>query len=184
MTRTKVIIINGEPRCGKDTFVHLASEYCDMNEMANVLNISSVDPIKDILISFGWDGEKTDAIRNLISDIKKLWTLAQNGPTMYLMNNIIQFHTSHPNEDNIVFCHIREPEEIKKLVDAISGMSTMGIDIQTMYIIRKDNNSNSTCLSDNPLVIRDYIYDVYVYNNSDLATYDSKVCEFIDKILN
>ena len=183
MARTKVIVINGAPQSGKDTFVHLASEYCEMNEYANVLNLSSVDPIKNTLARFGWDGEKTDEVRNIIASIKQIWISAQNGPTMFMMNNIIQFHIAHVGEDNIIFCHVREPDEIKKLVNAISGMDTMGIDIKTMYIIRKGNNPDSTCSSDNPLLIRDYIYDIYIYNNGDLAQYDAKVCEFIDKIL-
>ena len=182
-TRTKVVIINGTPRSGKDTFVHIASEYCDMDESANVLNLSSVDPIKNVLMSFGWDGKKTDNIRDIIMNIKKLWIDAQNGPTMFMMNNILQFHMSHINEDNIIFCHIREPEEITKLIDVISGMDIMGIDIMTLFIIRMDCTDVDTCSSDNYDIISQYPYDKIIWNDGDLIQYDNKVCEFIDEIL-
>lgn len=186
-TRTKVVIINGTPGSGKDTLVELAIDYCNMEECANVLNLSSVNPIKDVLTGFGWDGTKTAEIRNILSSIKSIWISAQNGPTMYMMNNILQFHMSHVGEDNIVFCHIREPEEISKLEDAITGMSTMGIDIMTLFIIRKNNPLDTEmdiCCSDDPQIISKYPYDEVIFNDGDLAEYDAKVCEFIEKLLN
>lgn len=181
-TRTKVIVINGVAGSGKDTFIELANSYCELNEYANVLNISSVDPIKDVLRTFGWDGEKTDEIRNLMVDIKKLWISAQNGPTMFLMNNILQYHMAHIDEDNIVFCHVREPEEINKLVDAIKGMSPMGIDIMTLLIVRHDAIGSDTRDSDNYNIVKSYQYDNIIYNNSDLPALDQAVCEFIDEL--
>jgi hypothetical protein len=184
-TRTKVVIINGTPQSGKDTLVNLATDYCNVNECANILNLSSVDPIKSVLAQFGWDGEKTDEIRDIMAGIKKLWVVAQNGPTMFLMNNILQFHMSHVGEDNIVFCHIREPEEINKLKSIITGMDVVGIDVTTLFIIR-DNQpiSSITRYSDDPIVISQYSYDNIILNNSDLVEYDYKVCNFIDKLLN
>lgn len=184
-TRTKVVVINGAPQSGKDTFVDLATKYCDMDESANVLNLSSVDIIKGALASFGWDGEKTDEVRNIISAIKKIWISAQNGPTMFLMNNILKFHEEYVGEDNIVFCHIREPEEIGKLEDIMRGMNVVGIDFMTLLIIRVKDAIDTDNLSDsdNPTKIMEYPYDEVIYNDSDLATYDDKVCKFIDKIL-
>lgn len=183
-TRTKVIIINGAPQSGKDTFANLAGEYCDLNEIANVFNLSSVEPIKDMLEAFGWDGEKTDDVRNIISNIKKIWISAQNGPTMFLMHNILQFHMAHTGEDNIIFCHVREPEEIDKIKNAIAGMDTMGIDIMTMFIIRNNGTNENACDSDNPKLISKYSYDKIIYNNEDLAKYDEKICSFIEELFN
>lgn len=183
LTKTKVIIINGAPQAGKDTFIQLASDYCNMNEIANVLNISSVDPIKDVLRSFGWDGEKTEDTRDIMARIKQLWISAQNGPTMFLMNNIIQYHIAHTGEDNIIFCHVREPEEIKKLVDIISGMNVIGIDIMTMFVVRNNNTyDHSKCDSDDVDIISQYPYDKTVYNNGDLASYDELICMFINSL--
>jgi hypothetical protein len=182
MTRTKVIIINGVQGSGKDTFVKLAQSYCNMNEMANVLNLSSVDPIKDLLDAFGWDGDKTDDVRNIIAGIKKIWIGAQNGPTMFMMNNILEWHKQGHGEDNIVFCHVREPEEIDKLECAISGMESMGIEVMTMLIIRGDS-SISERNADNFEIISQYPYDRIIYNDADLASLDEQVCKFIEELL-
>lgn len=183
LTRTKVIIINGVQESGKDTFIKFVEDYCNMNESANVLNLSSVDPIKDVLSGFGWDGNKTEEVRNIIAGIKKIWTNAQNGPTMFLMHNILAFHMANVEEDNIIFCHIREPKDIKKLVDIISGMETVGIDIMTMFIVRGDTAvSTDVRDSDNPNLISQYPYDKIIHNDSDLPTLDEKACEFINEL--
>ena len=52
-TRTKVVIINGKPQSGKDTFCKYAQGYCDDDESANTLIISSVDPLKEMLTQLG-----------------------------------------------------------------------------------------------------------------------------------
>lgn len=182
-TRTKVVIINGVTGSGKDTFIELAEGYCELNETANILNISSVDPIKDMLYQFGWDGDRTDKVRNIMADIKEIWINAQNGPTMFLMNNILAFHASHIGEDNIVFCHIREPREIGKLEDAISGMRTVGIDIMSIFIVRSEAICGTYVRDgDDFSTISQYPYDHIIYNDGDLAELDEKVCEFINKL--
>lgn len=186
-TRTKVIIINGVTGAGKDTFVNLATSYCEDNEIANIFNISSVEMIKDMLMNFGWDGEKTDEVRDIMAGIKKIWISAKNGPTMFLMNNIIQYHIAHTGEDNIIFCHVREPEEIKKLVDIITGMDAVGIDIITLYIERKSIYMNGIDInnvrdSDDPFIISRYPYDIIIDNNSDLPALDEVVHNFINDL--
>lgn len=184
-TRTKVIIINGKPQSGKDTFVKFATDYCNMDESANVLNLSSVDLIKGMLYEFGWDGEKTDEVRSIIAGIKQIWINAQNGPTMFMVNNIMQYHMAHVGEDNIIFCHIREPEEIIKLKKIISGMDAIGIEVKTL-LIERDNAPivEKCCSSDDARNIVMYDYDFIVYNGGeDLAKYDEIVCKFIDKLL-
>lgn len=182
-TRTKVVIINGAPQSGKDTFATLAQAYCNDDESANVLNLSSVEPIKEALEIFGWDGDKTEDIRDLIAGIKKIWIDAQNGPTMFMMNNILEWHKTNVGEDNIVFCHIREPEEIKKLVDALTGMDIMGIDVTTLLVVRNGQQVDTDRDSDNPDIIVDYDYAHIMYNDGDLVQYDEMVCNFIDTLL-
>lgn len=185
-TRTKVIILNGTPQSGKDTFAKLAQDYCNNDESANVLNLSSVDPIKDVLEGFGWCGDKTDTVRDIISNIKKIWIDAQNGPTTFMLYNILEWHKQHIEEDNIVFCHIREPEEIDKLKNIISGMESIGIEVMTVLIVRCNTDGcdvDNVRDSDNPKLISQYSYDEIIYNNGDLASYDERVCEFINKLL-
>lgn len=186
-TRTKVVIINGAPGTGKDSFAKLAQAYCNNYECANVLNLSSVDPIKDMLEGFGWDGNKDNMARNIISDIKKTWINAQNGPTTFMLYNILEWHKQYAEEDNIIFCHIREPEEIWKLKNILSGMDEIGIEVMTMFIIRAGNTVDGCDIdniidSDNPKLISQFPYDRIIYNDGDLPQLDEKVCEFINEL--
>lgn len=187
-TRTKVVIINGKPQSGKDTFCKYAQGYCDDDESANTLIISSVDPLKEMLTQLGWDGTKTDKIRNMLMDMKQLWVQNQDGPTMFLFNNILEFHKACTGEDNIVFVHIREPEEIKKLVNALTGFESMGIDVISLLVIRKGgedtpNQSAETRRSDDEALINSYEYDVTINNDEDLIKLQELAAEFVDKLL-
>ena len=187
-TRTKVVIINGKPQSGKDTFCKYAQGYCDDDESANTLIISSVDPLKEMLTQLGWDGTKTDKIRDMLMDMKQLWVQNQDGPTMFLFNNILEFHKACTGEDNIVFVHIREPEEIKKLVNALTGFESMGIDVISLLVIRKGgedtpNQPAETRRSDDEALINSYEYDVTINNNEDLIKLQELAAEFVDKLL-
>lgn len=187
-TRTKVIIINGKPQSGKDTFCKYAQGYCDDDESANTLIISSVDPLKEMLTQLGWDGTKTDKIRDMLMDMKQLWIQNQDGPTMFLFNNILEFHKACTGEDNIVFVHIREPEEIKKLVNALTGFESMGIDVISLLVIRKGgedtpNQPAETRRSDDEALINSYEYDVTINNDEDLIKLQELAAEFVDKLL-
>ena len=102
-----------------------------------------------------------------------------------MMYNILEWHRQYAEEDNIVFCHIREPEEIDKLKNVLSGMSTIGIDVMTVFIIRGGSiiDTDNVRDSDNPKLISQYPYDRIIYNDGDIAAYDDKVCEFINELL-
>ena len=187
-TRTKVVIINGKPQSGKDTFCKYAQGYCDDDESANTLIISSVDPLKEMLTQLGWDGTKTDKIRDMLMDMKQLWVQNQDGPTMFLFNNILEFHKACTGEDNIVFVHIREPEEIKKLVNALTGFESMGIDVISLLVIREGgedtpNQPAETRRSDDEALINSYVYDVTINNDEDLIKLQELAAEFVDKLL-
>ena len=187
-TRTKVVIINGKPQSGKDTFCRFAQGYCNDDESANTLIISSVDPLKEMLAQLGWDGTKTDEIRDMLMCMKQLWVQNQDGPTMFLFNNILEFHKACTGEDNIVFVHIREPEEIKKLVNALTGFESMGIDVISLLVIRKGgedtpNQSAETRKSDDEALINSYNYDITINNDGDLIRLQELAAEFVDKLL-
>lgn len=187
-TRTKVVIINGKPQSGKDTFCKYAQGYCDDDESANTLIISSVDPLKEMLAQLGWDGTKTDEIRDMLMCMKQLWVQNQDGPTMFLFNNILEFHKACTGEDNIVFVHIREPEEIKKLVNALTGFESMGIDVISLLVIREGgedtpNQPTGTRRSDDEALINSYEYDVTINNDGDLIKLQELAAEFVDKLL-
>ena len=183
-TRTFVVVVNGAPRSGKDAFCDSCKQYCDMDESANVMILSSVDPIKQTLYQFGWDGEKSDAIRDMIVGIKQMWINAQNGPTIFLFNNIFEFHKEHHGEDNICFVHIREPEEIDKLKKMFEGFDSIGIYFTTVLITREQADHSNQRDADNTDIINSYKYAHKIENNGDHLFDLSELAEgFIDYLL-
>lgn len=59
MMNKKIFIINGSGGVGKDAFVKLVSEELD----GKVINFSSIDIIKEIAKSCGWEGGKSERER-------------------------------------------------------------------------------------------------------------------------
>lgn len=181
--KTRVVIINGIPTAGKDTFVQMVADYCEIDESANVFNISSVEPIKDMLTGFGWNGEKSDSIRDIIASIKNLWIATQNGPTTFLFTNIYQYHMVHADEDNIIFCHIREPIEIEKLVGVLAGMKIMGIVTTTVLVNRAESYRSTGVLADDINIINNYKYDSIIHNDGTLEQLKEMAEKFVDMLL-
>ena len=103
----RIIIINGSGGVGKDTFV----EYC--NEFTRVKNISSVDKVKEAAkILVGWNGEKDEKSRKLLSDLKLMSIDYNNYPITYIKQQSEEFKNS--KEQQIMFVHIREISEIQQ----------------------------------------------------------------------
>jgi hypothetical protein len=182
-TRTFVVVVNGAPRSGKDTFCESCKRYCDANELANVMVLSSVDPIKQMLYNFGWDGQKSDDIRDIIVKMKQIWINAQNGPTAFMLTNIMEFHKNHICEDNIVFLHIREPEEIDKIRDILAGFNAIGIEFYTILLTREQADHSDQRDADNTDIIESYKYDKILENNGDYSDLDRLSERFVDWLL-
>ena len=102
----KVFIINGSGGVGKDTFVDFVSKY------VSVKNVSSVDEVKHFAFMLGWNGEKDEKGRKLLSDLKDLLTEYDDRPFEYLKRSVEEFKNSR--YDEFCFLHIREPEEIQR----------------------------------------------------------------------
>ena len=107
-----VFVINGPGGVGKDTLCTLAAR------QFKVKNVSTITPIKEIAAMCGWAGEKTDRARKFLSDLKRLTVEYNDFPTKYLTE---QYRDFLLGDEEILFVHIREPEEIKKFVSATDG---------------------------------------------------------------
>jgi len=169
----KIYIINGMGGCGKTTLCDIvADEYkCDNFQ---VINISSVDQIKHCAKILGWDGvSKTEIDRKFLSDLKDLSTQYCDAPLKYEMQEIEKFYAL--NLSGILFIHIREPQEIKKLVDKYPEIKTVLVRNKNIpKIIGNHADAN----------VENYKYDYYIDNNGTLEEYKETVLEFMDKLLN
>lgn len=158
----KVIVINGMPRSGKDTFVSFASKY------ATTTNFSSVDFVKDVARFAGWNGEKDPKSRLFLSKLKELLTEYDDIPYKKIAEEIHWFK-SQP-EQELLFIHIREPGEIARIVRDFGA---------TTVLVKRANNQQVVS-NDSDKYTESYNYDFVLNNDSDLDALDAKARGFVN----
>lgn len=117
----KIIVINGQGGCGKDTFVG----YCGYED-EGIYNFSMVDGIKRIAEDLGWLGGKELKDRKFLSDLKDLAAEYNDFPfrsTISKIKNTIYNHQRYAYDYNydlkhelIFFIHARELDDINRWV--------------------------------------------------------------------
>lgn len=163
-----VIIINGAGGVGKDTLCALAKKHF------KVKNISSVDPIKEIAAICGWQGEKTDKARKFLSDLKMLTVNYNDFPTNWAKARYDEFMLG---DEEILFVHIREPEEIEKFVKATKGKA------KSLLIRGGERTRHTSYGNASDDGVENYEYDYYFTNDRDITETEALFVALIDKIL-
>lgn len=167
-----VIVINGQGGSGKDTVCKIIAK------RFNVMNISTVDPIKDIAAYAGWTGEKTDAARKMLADLKQVFITYNDLPLNYVLKKQREFLDSAAE---IMFVHCRESEEIKKIVD------NSLLKAVTLLIRRHDNaftHKYKTFGNHADDDVEQYDYDfVYDGNNETIDDLEKDFNKFFDTVM-
>ncbi len=158
-----IIVINGSGESGKDTFVTFFSKYY------KTLNFSSVEKVKQIAKIVGWSGSKTEKDRKFLSDLKKLTTEYNDMSFCSIVEMVKKFEQS---EATFLFIHIREPEEIARVVKLFHAVSLL---IRRQGI--KEILSNSSDAR-----VENYSYD-YVIENTTLENLENSALEFGETLL-
>lgn len=109
----KDVVINGPSGSGKDSFVELVHVVADYN----VINISSVDPLRSIPKQWGWNGEKDLNYRKALIALKEAATYIDNYPLRYMLEKRQRIKESSIKA--VIFYHIREPHNIEEFIEAI-----------------------------------------------------------------
>ncbi|MBQ2864748.1 MAG: hypothetical protein IJE91_04740 [Clostridia bacterium] len=164
------IVINGVGGCGKDSLINcLEGTY-------KVHNKSSIDPVKDVAKHCGWAGDKSDKTRKFLSDLKRLMTDYNEFPLQFLLAEQDVFLNG---DFDLMFVHIREPEEIAKFVKH-SKTTTKTLLIKPRKELQGKVYGNT---SDDD--VENYDYDFIFYNDKPLEEVTPLFIEFISKnILN
>ena len=161
------IVINGAGGVGKDTLCNMAkSEF-------RVDNISSISPIKRIAKMCGWNGKKDDKSRKFLSDLKLLCVEYNDYPTVWAYNKYLAFLEG---DDDIMFVHIREPEEIRKFVDKTGGAA------KTLLIRGGERMKKSVYGNVSDDSVENYSYDYYFTNDKGLDEAKSEFIAFLKGI--
>ena len=162
------IIINGPGGVGKDSLIESITKY-------KWRSISSIDPYKEVAKQLGWDGSKDDISRKFLSDLKSLSIEYNDFPAKYIYEECVNF-VENDDKYEILFIHIREPEEIKKVVE-LTGAITLLVTSGNREIhngVYGNKSDDSVC---------DYNYDYAFVNESDLRTEGRNFNKLIDRII-
>lgn len=157
-----IVVINGTGGCGKDTFVEMVSKY------NKVYNVSSVDKVKEVARVIGWDGGKTDKDRKFLFDLKTLTTEYNNMAFNDIKSKAKLFETT---EDEIMFIHIREPENIKIACEELNAFALL-IE-RTGQAIIETNYADAS--------VKNYNYDIKI-NNDTLEGLDKDAKKFYNRL--
>lgn len=160
----KILIINGAPRVGKNTFISFLNEITKNKVFA----YSSIDWVKNVASNYlEWDGKKDEKGRAFISEIKDACIKYADIPFKKV---ILEIHKAELSHKYNFFCtNIREPEEIKKL---ISWCLINKYECKTIWIRRKESElaaEKFTNTGDSNYC--NYSYNITLKNNSTLENF-------------
>lgn len=169
-----VIIVNGFPQSGKDTFIQMCLDILGPYGE----QISTVDAIKEFAKFAGWNGEKDLQSRKALSDIKDIMTEWLDLPYKEVKKAIrsleLEADTYGLNyNDFFLFVHSREPDEIKRFVDDF-GAKTLLIVRPGMEKQELNNHADKDVLLLN--------YDYSILNNGSLEKLEESAKFFISRI--
>lgn len=176
MSKIKIVIINGPPTSGKDTFCDQCKQI--MRYYGGIAySISTIDRIKTLAENeFGWDGHKDSRARNFLADFKSLLTKYYDLPYTWTCSTInqIQHINNSRNRNVVIFVHCREPEEIDKFI------KHYGEDIVTTLLIDREVYKDFNNQAD--VGVYNYFYDCVIENNASLKELYASAITYLNYI--
>ena len=128
-----VIIVNGPPRAGKDTTVHLMRAALPVPSVA----FSSIEPVKAMLERYVDLSRKTPADRKLLATVGDALQEHSEFRTEACLRE--SDHFFHRHRAGAFFCHIREPHLIRMLR---KSWIARGRRVATVYVDGKRAETN------------------------------------------
>lgn len=174
----KVILINGSGGSGKDTVVELTTTY--LRDKYQVKNTSTIDEVKNIARTMGWDYKKDEKGRQFLADLKDAWTKYNNGANEKIYQDVLEW-TNYENllpKKLIMFIHCREPEALEWFKEVFSQRN---IPVCSLIVKRK---GITEFFNDADKNVENFGYDITLINGSDLENLEiicKDLAEIIDK---
>lgn len=168
-----IVAINGAGTSGKDLFIDQFEAVCQERDPSiKIGRFSSVDLIYGYARQLGWDGVKDDKGRRLLSDLKSALARYNDLPYQYMEGKIKDFCSDCPGE-GVIFLHIREPQEIKRLAEEY------GHDVTSLLITRRGVNPGDFTNDSDRGVMR-YPYNCITSNDGTVRDLKSSARMFYD----
>jgi hypothetical protein len=169
-----VILLNGYPQSGKDTFADIA-----MNNIGGHKH-STIDACCEFARAMGWNGVKDTKSRKMLSDLKKFYVEHFDGPFRDLTYEIKR---KRVYDTQLFFTFSREGVEIKRIK---SWCEEEGIPFYYIFVIRREGGADYGNDSDNNVCDDGPVPDYICYNKWDsLVDYKKEILmvtkELLDK---
>ena len=162
----KVLVTNGLPRSGKDTFAAFVGDYIP------TIKYSCVDEIKKIAKFTGWDGEKNPTSRKYLAELKRLTTEFNDFPFKCLRMKFNEFMMN--KEDSVLIFDIREPAEIERAKKEFGA--------ESILIVNNRCEKQGNYADDG---VMDAKYDYVIFNNGTLSEFKRETYMFVQtKVFN
>lgn len=169
-----ILIVNGFAGSGKDTFMEHIKSYGRKYDHRTE-NVSIVDYIKRIALTIGWNGEKDEAGRKLLSDLMDALTVYNNAP----LKKIYEIIDGCIKEKyNILCICVRSPKDIDSIIDYAATY-----DIQPITIFIKNDNIEQITSNSADENVLNYLYDITIENNSTIDDFYNEINKFYDNHL-
>ena len=148
----KIFIVNGKGGAGKTSFEKMVVEIAAAHNQ-KIAVLSTIDYVKDVAKSIGWDGTKTLENRRMLSDLKDLLARWNDSPHQSVCNKIKKL-----NDVDAVFIDSREPEDIQRFIEEYHATTVL---VQRgKEIITYGNHADDR--------VDDFDYDICVDNSRGL----------------
>lgn len=156
-----VIIVNGKPRAGKDTFIEMMSNAL-REQGIDVDTFSSIDPVRWMLMGAGLGLEtKTEADRKLLVVVGAAVEEHSDFRTNESYRRIENFAAIHQRSLGVFFLHMREPDLIEKMRAKLHWT-----DLSTVFI--ESDRSLDVTSNSADAGVGGMVYDHTVSNNGTL----------------
>lgn len=161
--------MNGCGCSGKTTFEKMIQEIAaEKGDKIEIL--STIDYVKDIARTFGWNGEKQQKDRKMLSDLKDILTEWDDLPHKIICEKI---EKCKKNNIKAIFIDSREPEDIQRFVNEYNALTVLikRSSIEMIYGNHADDN------------VDDYEYDCIIDNSRGLLELFSEANIFYETFI-
>lgn len=175
-----VVIVNGFPRAGKDTFIDAAVSHCKDTGI-DVVKYSTIDSVKKIAKVCGWDGKKTPENRKKLSDLKD-WTTKEFDLSFVEIKRLVRTAMAKRilgRQDQMIFIQIREPEEIKRVFDQY--LNDDNVRVTCLVIYKTDDLGEQSNHADRNVNKIDY--DYAIRNDGSIEVLTDNTMKFVNLLL-
>ena len=162
----KVVVVNGRGASGKTTFETMVKKIAGARGL-KVEIISTINYVKEIAKSIGWDGSKAPEDRRFLSDLKDTLTRWKDLPYKKVCEEIKYFEGEGMTD--IVFVDCREPEEIARFVEDYCALTVL---VQRGEVILLGNHADDN--------VDNYQYDIIIDNSRGLDELMQEATIFVE----